>query len=184
MGLLCHAGLFFESSCLLHESVASSSATDQMLILLLVWRAGPSPIPPLRLTPFPSGSRHLSASLSATSQLFTQFRDDDEFCRGNIINCVCPFEEWMGSYKDQSPKDWTRQQLSPKYIKTAPLCTAAEKRLFLRSKPKLLAGFCGAHGMQYISYTNPTSDIGEKMSVRYPMYVIMDMLPFSLISEY
>jgi hypothetical protein len=28
MGLLCHAGLFFQSSRLLHESVAPSSAAD------------------------------------------------------------------------------------------------------------------------------------------------------------
>ncbi len=45
MGPWCHAGLVFKSSWLLHESVASSSAADQLLILLPAWRAGPSPIP-------------------------------------------------------------------------------------------------------------------------------------------
>ncbi len=65
-GPYCHARLFFQSSWLLHESVAPSSAADQLLILLPAWRAGPSPIPPPGLTPFPSGSRHLPASSSAT----------------------------------------------------------------------------------------------------------------------
>jgi hypothetical protein len=45
MGPCCHAGLVFQSSWLLHECVASSSAADQLLILLPAWRAGPYPIP-------------------------------------------------------------------------------------------------------------------------------------------
>jgi hypothetical protein len=65
-GSSCHAGLLFQSSWLLHESVAPSSAADQLLILLPAWRAGPSSIPPSRVDPIPSGSRHLPASLSAT----------------------------------------------------------------------------------------------------------------------
>jgi hypothetical protein len=55
MGPLCHTRLFFQSSWLLHESDAPSSAADQLLILLPAWRAGPPPFPPPRLTPFPSG---------------------------------------------------------------------------------------------------------------------------------
>jgi hypothetical protein len=46
MGPLCHAWLFFPSSLLLHEAVVSSSADDQLLILLSAWGAGTSPIPP------------------------------------------------------------------------------------------------------------------------------------------
>jgi hypothetical protein len=43
-----------------------SSAADQLLILFPSGGPGPPPFPPLRLTPFPSGSRHLPASSSAT----------------------------------------------------------------------------------------------------------------------
>jgi hypothetical protein len=46
MGSHCHAGLVFPPSWLLHESVVSSTVADQLLILLLAWEAGPSPIPP------------------------------------------------------------------------------------------------------------------------------------------
>jgi hypothetical protein len=51
MNLLCHAKLFFQSSCLLLEGVAPSSAADQLLILFPIWRAGPSPIPPTQVDP-------------------------------------------------------------------------------------------------------------------------------------
>jgi hypothetical protein len=46
MGPCCHAGLLSQSSWLLHESVATFSAADQLLILLPAWRAGPSPNTP------------------------------------------------------------------------------------------------------------------------------------------
>jgi hypothetical protein len=51
MGPSCHARLFFQSSWSLHESVAPSSAADQLLILLPAWRARPSPIPPSQVDP-------------------------------------------------------------------------------------------------------------------------------------
>ncbi len=66
MGPCCHAGLVFQSSWLLHESVASFSAADQLFILPPAWRAVPPPFPLPGLTPFPSGSRHLPVSSSAT----------------------------------------------------------------------------------------------------------------------
>ncbi len=62
MGPLCHAWLFFPSSQLLHEAVVSSSAGDQLLILLSAWGAGPSPIPPARVDP-------ISLRLQAPSHL-------------------------------------------------------------------------------------------------------------------
>jgi hypothetical protein len=36
---------------LLHEAVVSSSAGDELLILLSAWGARPSPIPPTRVDP-------------------------------------------------------------------------------------------------------------------------------------
>jgi hypothetical protein len=61
VGPSCHTGRFLQSSWLLHESVAPSSAADKLLILPPTWRAGPTSIPPPGLTPFPSGFRHLPA---------------------------------------------------------------------------------------------------------------------------
>ncbi len=51
MGPLCHAWLFFPSYLSLHKAGASSSAGDQLLILVPAWRAGPSPIPPTWVDP-------------------------------------------------------------------------------------------------------------------------------------
>jgi hypothetical protein len=66
MGPYCHARLFFQSSWFLHESVAPSSAADQLLILLPAWRAGPSPITP-RVDP-------ISLRVQAHSRFFVGYR--------------------------------------------------------------------------------------------------------------
>ncbi len=47
MGPPCHVGLFFQSSWLLHKSVAPSSAADQLLILLPA--ISPSQVDPISL---------------------------------------------------------------------------------------------------------------------------------------
>jgi hypothetical protein len=66
MGSCCHTGLICQSSWLLHESVASSSAADQLLILLPAWRAGLS-IPPSRVEP-------ISLRVQAPSCFFVSYR--------------------------------------------------------------------------------------------------------------
>jgi hypothetical protein len=66
MGPLCHAGLFFQSSWLLHGSVALSSAAGQLLFLLPTYRAGPSPIPPTRVDP-------ISLRVQAPSRFFVGY---------------------------------------------------------------------------------------------------------------
>ncbi len=66
MGPPCHAILFFQSSWLLHESVAPSSAADQLHISLPAWRAGSSPIPPSRVDP-------ISLGVQAPSRFFISY---------------------------------------------------------------------------------------------------------------
>ncbi len=67
-GPWCCAGLVFLSSWLLHWSLDSSTAADQLLILLLTRWAGPPPSPSPGLTPFPSGSMHSPTPSSVTLQ--------------------------------------------------------------------------------------------------------------------
>ncbi len=68
MGPLCHAGLFFPSSLLLYESVATSSTGDQLLILFPVLRARPSPIPPTQVDP-------ISLRFQAPSRFFVGYNN-------------------------------------------------------------------------------------------------------------
>jgi hypothetical protein len=67
----CHTGLVFQSSWLPHESVVSSSAADQLLILLTAWRAGPTPIPLPRVDPI--SLRVHASSRSLVSYTFIDY---------------------------------------------------------------------------------------------------------------
>jgi hypothetical protein len=88
MGLLCHVWLFSQSSYLLHESVTPSSAADQLLILLLIWRVGPSPIPP-QVDP-------ISLRLQAPSRFFVGYSYNPSFLN------------WSFDYVSSSPSFFNR----------------------------------------------------------------------------
>ncbi len=82
MGPLSHAWLFFPSSLLLHEAVVSSSAGDQLLILLSPWGAGPSPIPPTRVDP-------ISLRLQAPSHFFVGYNYKPQLiCARSGNSCI------------------------------------------------------------------------------------------------
>ncbi len=77
MGPLCHAWLFFPSSLLLYEAVVSSSAGDQLLILLPAWGARPSPH-----SPYPGWPYFPQAPGTFPTLCWTQY------C---VLNCLLKF---------------------------------------------------------------------------------------------